>query len=492
MFPTNINIKSKSMNFMDRIKSKFNVFIPEENGSNLVYNTLRGSISRANLKLAQLLEKGDTSFFETENSRELTDCLSEQGIIVPSQFDELEEYSRMHQRWKEGRENVEFNALLTYDCNFECPYCYQGRGEKGWQIHGFRYMGVDLLNTLKRFIKNTTIVRGANKLELVLYGGEPFLPGAREIGRELTDDIAEWTNKNGINFGLNVLSNGSLINRDIVNWLSGYKARLQIPIDGDPVMHNRYRFFKKDRRGSFEDVIKVLSMTKGKNIETHIRISLTDETYPTMENLLDELNSRGLTHVYPDFCYITAFTDACAGFEEHTLSDIKLFKIMPELWRKAHEKGFPLDIRPRVQPLPCSSVADGSFIVDPFGEVYKCWELVGLKEHMVGRLDSDGNLIKTLVYGDVLERNPLNIKQCNGHSYLPACGGGCVCKAQWRSKTYHAPGCGTERFLLKDKVKVYVETLGVNIKPVIESDGFELQKIEGRQQPQMSHCYVLV
>ncbi|MBI4980415.1 SPASM domain-containing protein, partial [Candidatus Woesearchaeota archaeon] len=126
---------------------------------------------------------------------------------------------------------------------------------------------------------------------------------------------------------------------------------------------------------------------------------------------------------------------------------------MPELWRKAHERGFPLDIRPQVQPPPCSSVADGSYILDAFGEVYKCWELVGLKEHMVGKINLDGDLEKTLVYGDVLERNPLNIEQCRKDAYLPACGGGCVCKAQWQSKTYHAPGCGTEKYLLKDKVK---------------------------------------
>ncbi len=344
----------------------------------------------------------------------------------------------------------------------------------------------------KKFIKKTTTERNAKKLELVLYGGEPFLPRAGEIGRELTDEISEWAKGNSIDFGLHVLSNGSLIDEDIVKWLSSYGTRLQIPVDGDPEMHNRYRFYKDVRRGSFEDIAKVLGMTKGTNIETHIRISLTDETYPTMERLLDELKSRELTHVYPDFCYITSFTDACADFENHTLSDLKLFKVMPELWRKAHERGFPLDIRPQVQPLPCSSVADGSYIVDPFGKVYKCWELVGLKEHVVGKIDFDGNLEKTDMYGAVLERNPINIEQCRNHAYLPACGGGCVCKAQWQSGTYHAPGCGTEKYLLKDKVRVYVETLSHPNKPVNLAGDFRLQKIEGRQQPKMSHCYVLV
>lgn len=472
--------------------SKFNVFVRENDGTELVYNTLRGSISRVNQQLAQLLKSRDLTSFDDADLVGIVENLKEQGILIAPTFDELREYGEMHQRWKDGRENVEFNALLTYDCNFECPYCYQGRGEKGQQIHGFKYMSPELLSATKKFIKKTTAERGAKKLELVLYGGEPFLPRAREMGRELTDEVSEWARNNNIAFGLHVLSNGSLIDKDTVKWLSDYKTRLQIPVDGDPGMHNKYRFYKKDKRGSFEDIARVLGMTKETNVETHIRISLTDETYPTMEGLLDELKTRGLTHVYPDFCYITAFTDACAGFEEHTLSDSKLFKVMPELWRKAHERGFSLDIRPQVQPLPCSSVADGSYIVDSFGEVYKCWELVGLKEHMVGKIDFDGNLEKTLIYGEVLERDPLNIEQCRNDAYLPACAGGCVCKAQWQSKTYHAPGCGTEKYLLRDKVRVYVETLDLSDKQMTLVGNFRLQKIEGRQQPKMSHCYVLV
>jgi len=473
-------------------KSRFNVFVSEENGRTLVYNTLRGSITKVNSNLATILRNDGDSINLSQEVASLVEDLHKQGILVPLDFDELREYERLHKRWKEGKEKVEINALLTYDCNFECPYCYQGREETGMKIHGFRYMNPILLDAIKKFIRNTLLERDAKRLELVLYGGEPFLPNAWPMGRELTEEMSEWTKLNDISFGLHALSNGSLITEDIIEWLSQYKARLQIPVDGNPEMHNRYRFYKENRRGSFEEVAKVLAMTKGTDIETHIRISLTDETYPTIESLLDELKSRGLTHVYPDFCYITAFTEACSDFEGHTLSDLKLFKVMPELWKKAHQRGFPLDIRPRVQPLPCSSIADGSFIIDPFGDVYKCWELVGLKEHKVGEIDFDGELIKTEVYGDVLERNPINIKQCKNHAYLPACGGGCVCKAQWSSKTYHAPGCGTEKYLLKDKVRMYTKTLDLSNTATRRFGDFELQIIEGRQQPNMSHCYVLV
>jgi len=98
------------------------------------------------------------------------------------------------------------------------------------------------------------------------------------------------------------------------------------------------------------------------------------------------LRDKGLTHIVPEFCYITAFTAACESFDEHCLDDVDLFTIIPQLWEKAHSLGFRLNIRPNVQPLPCSSIADGSFIIDPFGNVYKCWEQVGDTQHIVARL----------------------------------------------------------------------------------------------------------
>ena len=135
---------------------------------------------------------------------------------------------------------------------------------------------------------------------------------------------------------------------------------------------------------------------------------------------------------------------------------------------------------------------DGSFIVDPFGDVYKCWELVGLQEHVVGRLNEDGTMEQTDVYGDVLERDPTRIKQCASHSYLPSCGGGCVCKAYWQKGTYNTPGCGTENFLLPEKVRMAYEMTDPLISKTRINEGMEMQLVDGPVEPSMSHCYVLV
>jgi len=99
---------------------------------------------------------------------------------------------------------------------------------------------------------------------------------------------------------------------------------------------------------------------------------------------------------------------------------------------------------------------------------------------------------KTEVYGDVLERDPTKIEQCANHIYLPSCAGGCVCKAFWQKNTYHAPGCGTENFLLPEKVKMHYEMRQPLKEPVRINNNMEMQIVDGTVEPSMSHCYVLV
>lgn len=469
--------------------SEFNLFMNDGNDF-IVYNTFRGSITRVNEELRNLLNSREILKLQPSKFDGLNKKLKEVGIVVDDTFDERKEFGKIHEQWKTGRNAVEFNVTFTYDCNFECPYCYEGRGEKGAKLHGFKYMDEKTIDRTSKFIKKTTENKNAKRLELILYGGEPFL--VPDQCKKLSDDIYDWSKERGINFNLSALSNGSLITEDIVDWLSDYKTRLQIPIDGNKELHDKSRFYKDTKRGSYEDIMKVLGMTKGKDIETHLRISLTKESYPKMEELLDDLKSRGLNHVYTDFCYITAFTEACANFEPHCLSDNVLFKVLPELWKKSSERGFSLDIRPRVQPLSCSSVSDGSFIIDPFSDVYKCWELVGLKEHSVGHLNDDGSLTKTPVYEKVLKRNPLNIEGCNTCNLVPACAGGCVCKSYSQNSTYDAKGCGSVRYLIRDQVKTYLGIRGKSEIDKIKVDNYSLGIIEDGSEPRMSHCYVLV
>jgi uncharacterized protein len=426
--------------------SVYNIFIPTKDSSKfIVYNTLRGSISVINEELKNALQSDGN----LPQDKTTLDMLVKTNLVVDNKIDEKKVYRYLHNRHKHDNSYQHFCVIITYGCNFRCPYCYQGAEKDKNPISD------EMLERVIKCIKQTCKERKAKDLEVTLYGGEPFL--FPEKCKKLVEAASSWANESGIHFHLSALTNGSLITKDLADWLSKYKARVQIPLDGNKAVHDSYRYHVAEKRGSYEDLMQTFEYFKGSDVDIHLRISVTKETYPTMGQMLDDLKARGLMHLHPDFCYITAFVEACNPFSKYCLKDSELYKVLPELWKMSREKGFKTDLlKPQVSPLPCSSIADGSYVIDPKGDIYKCWELVIQKEHIAGKILENGKIELNAPYYEALSRDPTTIEECEKCKFLPACSGGCICKACWNKGTYHASGCGTVKFLLVEQLKAYL------------------------------------
>lgn len=425
--------------------SVYNIFVPTKDKSKFVaYNTLRGSTSIVNDELKNAIESG-----KLPEDKKLLETLKNTNLIVEDKADEKKVCKYLHAKHKFDNSYQHFCVIITYDCNFRCPYCYQGADKDKQPISN------ETLEKVIKCIKLTCKERKARDLEITLYGGEPFL--FPEKCKKLVEETSEWAKENGIKFHLTALTNGSLVTKELAEWLSGYKARVQIPLDGYKTVHDKYRYHVDEKRGSYEDLMKTFNYFKGTDASIHLRISVTKETYPTIDKMLEDLKERGLSHLHPDFCYITAFVEACNEFSPYCLKDSELYKVLPELWKKSREAGFKTDLlKPQVAPLPCSSIADGSYVIDPTGNIFKCWELVIQKEHIVGKILDSGKMELTPAYYETLIRDPSTMEDCEKCKFLPACSGGCICKATWNKGTYHASGCGTVKFLLIEQLKAYL------------------------------------
>ncbi len=425
--------------------SIYNIFVPTKDSSKFVaYNTLRGSTTIVNDEVKKAIQGNNLP-----DDKKLLEKLQKTNLVVDDESDEKNLCKYLHNKHKFDNSYQHFCVIITYDCNFRCPYCYQGADKNKHPI------SEEMLEKVIKCIKRTCKERKAKDLEVTLYGGEPFMFPKK--CKKLVEETSQWAKENNIIFHLSVLTNGSLITKEIAEWLSDYKARIQIPLDGYKTVHDKYRYHIGKNKGSYEDLMQTFNYFKGTDASIHLRISVTKETYPTMGKMLDDLKARGLTHLHPDFCYITAFVEACNSFSPYCLKDSELYSVLPELWKMSREKGFKTDmLKPQVSPLPCSSIADGSYVIDPTGNIYKCWELVIQKEHIVGRILDNGKMELTPKYFETLSRDPSTIEDCEKCKFLPACSGGCICKACWNKGTYQASGCGTVKFLLVEQLKAYL------------------------------------
>lgn len=86
------------------------------------------------------------------------------------------------------------------------------------------------------------------------------------------------------------------------------------------------------------------------------------------------------------------------------------------------------------------SAQTGMIIFDPCGDLYSCWETVGVDQHIVGTYKE-----KVVFYEEELnnwyKRNISTVSACSKCKYAFFCGGGCQAHALTEGRGYNAPYC---------------------------------------------------
>ena len=147
--------------------------------------------------------------------------------------------------------NTSFTWIVSYNCNFRCPYCFENRETKnGKKKIAFTKELVDIAYKAQDFIQPRKELR---KNSITLYGGEPLLAENKEV----VNYIVEEGKKRGYTF--EAITNGyeldqflNLLTPDGIN-------RLQITIDGPKEIHDQRRIHYRDG-GTFDKIIENLQL----------------------------------------------------------------------------------------------------------------------------------------------------------------------------------------------------------------------------------------
>jgi uncharacterized protein len=138
--------------------------------------------------------------------------------------------------------------LLTENCNLNCAYCFElpGRTKKrmSWDV---AKAGIDMLR------------KSGNGYSMMMFGGEPFLEF------DLMKKMIDYALSKPESFSTQIITNATIINQEIVDWLKENKERanisVQLSIDGPKYIHDKYRVYHNGK-GSFDNIIKNIHMWK--------------------------------------------------------------------------------------------------------------------------------------------------------------------------------------------------------------------------------------
>jgi len=155
--------------------------------------------------------------------------LAEQGLIVPSQVTST--------ACAHPPQQLTAWLHVTNACNLECPYCYVRKSSE----HLSEEIG---MIAIKRLFE-TAQEEQLKTVKLKYAGGEALLHFS--LIQKLHSNAIQLAQQMGIELTTVILSNGTVINSDIVHWLAKNHVKLMLSVDGIGEAHDRQRPTKKGK-----------------------------------------------------------------------------------------------------------------------------------------------------------------------------------------------------------------------------------------------------
>ncbi len=315
-----------------------------------------------------------------------------------------------------NNERTGFSLQITERCNLKCRYCYVLRREK-------RYSDCSS-GLCERFV-DFALRESGDSAKITFFGGEPLL--RPDLIRHTIRYGAEAATRLGKLLSFHVITNGTLLNDEIGDYLAANRIGLEISIDGPAAIHDRNRPFK-DGSGSFlkvyRNLCRFVDRYPGHPVSI-FSVVTSREALPWLHALCRGIDAERFT-VNP--CRMPY--DPKGGKSPEMLSSEELLVQQLELYRDAFMRG-DTSIDKEVSqailcclgeaPAPECGAGINATIATRTGEVFPCPMFVGFPDMVIGDIETGFYADKVKPF---LERKAaLGCCRCRARN---VCGCGCA------------------------------------------------------------------
>lgn len=218
------------------------------------------------------------SFIFCENSIDYYPLYRLSVLNPSSQFD-IQNYSlykvKPHLYGDNGVFKSEKVIILANNvCNLKCVYCYAAQG------HDITtpVLKLDQIETFIDFIIKTQKEKRDTRLKVVfLGGGEPFM--SLSLIREAVNYIHKKTQSEGLERTIEIVTNGTFINDDIIKWLKEFDIRLDVSFE---ILED----IQQAQRGQYNRVHKALQLLDKEGIIYKTRTVITPLNVSKMKEMI--------------------------------------------------------------------------------------------------------------------------------------------------------------------------------------------------------------
>lgn len=339
--------------------------------------------------------------------------------------------------------------LVVQECNLRCSYCY---GEDG----NYNDSGVMDINTAKKSVDFLIEKSKSDSLSVCFFGGEPLLKF--DLIKEVIAYCCEKEKETNKKFGFTMTTNGTLINKEIEDFIIDNKIKVQISIDGDKRTHDCNRYYS-GKIGSHDMVLRKTESLRKKGL-VDARATITGGELNLIQ-IYDYLSSIGFAKIAlsPAFNLLSdeeyemlanAYIELYLNFEKR----IKEKKYKEVLRNKIFMQELGQVNNSKIRRVSCG-VARNLYAIDINGDIYPCQRFVSNKEFALGNVfKSDSGQEEFLK-----NRTNNNNKKCSSCWARNLCVAGCPhsnLSATGDINLPYEPYCKYVKKVKKELINIYL------------------------------------
>lgn len=436
------------------------VKLDNENGKYMLLHGYTGAIDLIDADLAAYLRdnKHDTSTSSLLPS-EIKKRLYKRGYLTNKT--EEEEYLYVNKmaailHKKETLTQISYTTVVTYDCNFRCPYCFEHTLHAENRPLSDKTLTAEMIDNIYNNIAKieAKYQRSRERIKFMeLYGGEPLLAKNR--------DIVQYIVKRGceMNFKFRAITNGYDLEyyKDLLN--PEQISSLQITIDGKKECHDSRRIHYS-QGATFDKILKNIEMALQQGVHILVRIN-TDRI------ISDQLEELFTIFQQLHFFDYKGFSMESALLRNHNTNGVEniQFMSMKEYLLKHKDAKYKYGCqyqhlyknilntiqgkgRMNLHSTYCNSQCNG-YVFDPLGKLYPCWDFVGDPQHIIGDYNNTSLTINSL--GESWRNHDIRYgDKCKNCKYAFLCGGGCLARATLIKGKFKNSDCNNFPIIIKE------------------------------------------
>ena len=368
---------------------------------------------------------------EIENLRlneEETKLMIDNGIYeTTSDMEEVYETLRYGIKKQVKIPTIMYLNVSTF-CNLACKYCFI----ESSPISNQKYTKMSF-ETAKIAVDKFLAELEKNKItesQIIFYGGEPLTNF--EVIKETINYIK---NEKKSDITLTIITNGTLLTREIIQFLMDNHIGIGISIDGPKFINDKNRVFKSGNDSVYDKAMAAIKLLNEMNSSYCVSATVTPDVVENEQEVLNWLIDNKIKNVFWNLYHYSSNTN---DWENHynKMSDfiLKSYKILKEnnIGEEKVKEQIEMFLNQTFKFHSCGAVGLNQSTIKPNGDVCICQGDSRSYKNIVGNIVNDEiiDILNNPINDDWLKMYTIDKKECKYCPALSVCGGGCPLQAE--------------------------------------------------------------